>query len=128
MFELTINGQVYQFNFGIGFVREINKKKQAKAENGSIQDVGLNYYIGTLYDENPIALVDILDLANKTEKPRISRKELDAFIDNRDTDLSQVCRDILDFFDESNATKKAAETMKEFVERQMENQNQTSEQ
>lgn len=128
MFELTINGQVYQFNFGIGFVREINKKKQAKAENGSIQDVGLNYYIGTLYDENPIALVDILDLANKTEKPRISRKELDAFIDDRDTDLSQVCRDILDFFDESNATKKAAETMKEFVERQMENQNQTSEQ
>ena len=128
MFELTINGQVYQFNFGIGFVREINKKKQAKAENGSIQDVGLNYYIGTLYDENPIALVDILDLANKTEKPRISRKELDAFIDDRDTDLSQVCRDILDFFDESNATKKAAETMKEFVERQMENQNQPSEQ
>lgn len=128
MFELTINGQVYQFNFGIGFVREINKKKQAKAENGSIQDVGLNYYIGTLYDENPIALVDILDLANKTEKPRISRKELDAFIDDRDTDLSQVCRDILDFFDENNATKKAAETMKEFVERQMENQNQTSEQ
>ncbi len=128
MFELTINGQVYQFNFGIGFVREINKKKQAKAENGSIQDVGLNYYIGTLYDENPIALVDILDLANKTEKPRISRKELDAFIDDRDTDLSQVCRDILDFFDENNATKKAAETMKEFVERQMEDQNQTSEQ
>ena len=88
----------------------------------------MNYYIGTLYDENPIALVDILDLANKTEKPRISRKELDAFIDDRDTDLSQVCRDILDFFDENNATKKAAETMKEFVERQMENQNQTSEQ
>ncbi|MFR2188797.1 MAG: tail assembly chaperone, partial [Blautia sp.] len=24
--ELTINGQVYQFNFGMGFMREMNKK------------------------------------------------------------------------------------------------------
>lgn len=118
MFELTINGQVYQFNFGIGFVREINKKKQAKAENGAVQDVGLNYYIATLYDEDPIALVDILDIANKTEKPRVTRKDLDAFIDDRDTDISQVCKDILDFFEENNATKKATQTVKEFVEKQ----------
>lgn len=118
MFELTINGQVYQFNFGIGFVREINKKKQAKAENGAVQDVGLNYYIATLYDEDPIALVDILDIANKTEKPRVTRKDLDAFIDDRDTDISQVCKDILDFFEENNATKKATQNVKEFVEKQ----------
>ncbi|MFQ7287638.1 MAG: tail assembly chaperone [Lacrimispora saccharolytica] len=25
MMELTINGQVYQFNFGMGFLREANK-------------------------------------------------------------------------------------------------------
>ncbi len=24
--ELTINGQVYQFNFGMGFLRDVNKK------------------------------------------------------------------------------------------------------
>lgn len=122
MFELTIKGQVYQFNFGIGFTREINKKKQAKTENGSVQDVGLNYYIATLYDEDPIALVDILELANKTEKPRIARKDLDDFIDDRDTDVSQVCKEILDFFDENNATKKAMETVKKFIEEQMANQ------
>ena len=122
MFELTIKGQVYQFNFGIGFTREINKKKQAKSENGAVQDVGLNYYIATLYDEDPIALVDILELANKTEKPRIARKDLDDFIDDRDTDVSQVCQEILDFFDENNATKKAMETVKKFIEEQMANQ------
>ena len=26
MMELTINGQVYQFKFGMGFLREMNKK------------------------------------------------------------------------------------------------------
>lgn len=26
MMELTINGQVYQFKFGMGFLREINKQ------------------------------------------------------------------------------------------------------
>lgn len=26
MMELTIKGQVYQFNFGMGFLREINKQ------------------------------------------------------------------------------------------------------
>ncbi len=24
--ELTINGQVYQFHFGMGFLREVNKR------------------------------------------------------------------------------------------------------
>ena len=26
MYELTINDVVYQFNFGMGFMREVNKK------------------------------------------------------------------------------------------------------
>lgn len=26
MFELTINDAVYQFNFGMGFLRELNKR------------------------------------------------------------------------------------------------------
>ena len=32
--ELTINGQVYQFNFGMGFLRDVNKKIQVPVEIG----------------------------------------------------------------------------------------------
>lgn len=31
--ELTINGQVYQFNFGMGFLRDVNKKIQVPVDN-----------------------------------------------------------------------------------------------
>lgn len=39
MMELTINGQVYQFNFGMGFLREMNKKLiiQKKALKGKVK-------------------------------------------------------------------------------------------
>lgn len=32
MFELTINDTVYQFNFGMGFMREINKRVSAPVD------------------------------------------------------------------------------------------------
>ena len=34
MFELTINEKVYQFNFGFGFMREIDPKITKKIEIG----------------------------------------------------------------------------------------------
>ena len=39
MMELTINGQVYQFNFGMGFLREMNKNllSQKKALKGKVK-------------------------------------------------------------------------------------------
>ena len=47
MFELTINGTVYQFNFGIGFVRDINKRIQKPVEGvtGVKEDVGLAFTV-----------------------------------------------------------------------------------
>ena len=32
MMELTINGTVYEFNFGMGFLREINKRVQTPVD------------------------------------------------------------------------------------------------
>ena len=42
MFELTIDGEVYEFKFGVGFVREINKNTviQTQGLPGAIQEVG----------------------------------------------------------------------------------------
>ena len=33
MFELTINGQVYQFNFGMSFLRDANKTVSERIKN-----------------------------------------------------------------------------------------------
>ena len=117
MYELTINEKVYGFKFGIGFVREINKKvvKEVDGTNAK-QELGLQYAVAGLIDEDAVALVDVLDLANKTEKPRVTRGELDAFMDDEGTDIPAICKDVLDFLRKANASKKVTEAVIEVVE------------
>lgn len=118
MFELTIDGVVYQFKFGLGFAREISKTRKVKGENGEAQDMGLQFAVASLIDEDPVALVDILDLANKTENPRVTRAMLDRYIEDENTNITQIFAELLDFFERNNSTKKATENMKKFVEEQ----------
>ena len=115
MFELTINGNVYRFNFGIGFVRDINKKRTRTIE-GQTQEVGLQFAVASLIDEDPIELINILDLANKGETPRVTRALLDAYIDDETTDIEALFKDVLDFFERHNATKKTTKGVKQMVE------------
>ena len=108
MFELTIKNEVYPFNFGIGFVRDISKTKQAKNEDGVTVDVGLQYAVASLVDEDPVDIIELLVLANKTEKPRVNKKDLEDYIQDEDTNLEELCKEILDFFTSHNATRKKA--------------------
>ena len=55
MFELTINDKVFSFNFGIGFVREINKTVQVE-QYGVKEDAGLTMALTRVYDGNAVAL------------------------------------------------------------------------
>lgn len=118
MFELTINETVYQFKFGLGFMREVNKQKSKPIEGmpNEKQDVGLQFAVASLIDEDPCALVDILDIANKTEKPRVTRNVLDAYIEDESTDIDALFKEVLDFLCKANATKKTALAVLEMVE------------
>lgn len=118
MFELTINEKVYGFKFGLGFVREINKKmtKPMDGVPGEKQEIGLQYYLGCMFDEDPVALVELLDVANKTETPRITKKELDAYIEHEDTDIEKLFKEVRDFLAEANATKRQFRDLQNLVE------------
>lgn len=117
MFELTINDVVYQFKFGIGFVRDINKRVTKDIEGTSAkQELGLQYAIAGIIDEDAVALVDVLDMANKTEKPRVTRQKLESYIEDEDTDIEALCKEIMDFLSKANATKKVAKALVEMVE------------
>ena len=118
MFELTIKDTVYQFKFGLGFTREVNKQVRKPMEGmpDEKQDVGLQFAVASLIDEDPCALVDILDVANKTEKPRVTRALLDEYIEDESTDIDALFKDVLDFLCRANATKKTAQAVLEMVE------------
>jgi hypothetical protein len=124
MFELTIKEKVYGFNFGMGFLREINKKIATPVDG--VKDVkkniGLRYYLAGIMDGDPEALVEILDIANKGNNPRITRELLDSYIDDENTDIDALFGEVLDFLASANATKKTVADLQKAIEDQK-NQN-----
>ncbi len=126
MMELTINGQVYQFNFGMGFLREANKTVSEKINNATDKkkDVGATYMIAGIMDGDPEDLVNALDLANKGQNPRVTKALLDSYIENPDTDIDQLFEDTMDFLERANATKNIVERLKKRIEEAKENQDQ----
>lgn len=115
MMEIIINGEAYQFNFGMGFMREINKKV-SKTVEGVKKDVGLQYAVAGIIDGDLEELVNILAVANKGQNPRVTRALLDSHIDHEETDIDALFDEVLDFFKRSNATRKTTEAVLKLVE------------
>lgn len=125
MYELEINGQMIPFNFGMGFLREINKKIAVPVEGmqNVKQNIGLRYSVAKLLDGDVETLVEVLDIANMGCDQRVTKKALDFFIDDENTDIDEVFERTLGFLKTANATKKAtldviAEVEKEKAKRE----------
>lgn len=125
MFELTINGKVYEFNFGMGFMREINKKIGVPVDGlpDVKKNMGLQYTVAGIMDGDLEALVDALDVANKGRVPRVTREILDSYIDEPETDIDKLFEEVLDFLKHANATKKTVETLQKAIEAEKQKQN-----
>ena len=117
MMELTINGTVYEFNFGMGFLREINKRLQTPVDGlkGVDKNIGLQFTVASIIDGDVEALVDALDIANKGMNPRLTRQALDAYIDDADTDIDGLFAMVIDFLSKANATKKTVASLQEAI-------------
>lgn len=125
MMELTINGHVYEFNFGMRFLREVNKKATAQVDGvkGAERNLGLRMAVAGIVDGDVESLVDVLDLANKGRDPRATKTVLDSYIDDPDTDIDKLFEDVMDFLKKTNATRKTTVAFLEEVEEQKQNQN-----
>ena len=120
MYELTIDGVVYQFHFGMGFMREVNKRIATPVDGlkDVKKNIGLQYLIAGLFDGDVEALVEILEAANKGQNPRVTRPLLDKYIDDDSTDIDALFDEVLDFLSRANATRKVVETLKKAMEEQ----------
>lgn len=122
MMELTIDGAVYQFKFGMGFLREANRLTKIPVQGmpGTTKEVGARYLIArVVIDQETDALVDMLDIANKGENPRVTKALLDSYIDSEETDIDALIEETKDFLSKANATKKIVKAIEEDYERQM---------
>ena len=122
MMELTINEQIYGFNFGIGFLKEINKKVTMPDESvpKKMKEVGFKYYVAEMLDGDVLALIEILKTANVGTEPRVTEKMLSDYIDDESTDLDGLFEEVQDFLSKANATKKDFRKIQKAYEEQME--------
>lgn len=120
MLEITIGGVVYCFNFGMGFMREINKKVGTPVDGlpDVKKNIGLQYYVAGVMDGNLEDLVDLLCTANKGQDIRVTRELLDDYIDAEDTNVDELFKQVLDFLENANATKKTVENLLAAIEAQ----------
>lgn len=110
MMELTIQEKVYQFNFGMGFMREINKKHKQPVDGWKDveKNMGLVYSVSSLFDNDLEELVEVLYAANIGQKPRVTKELLDSYIDDENTDIDELFVKVLDDLKHANATKRVA--------------------
>ena len=97
--ELTINGQVYQFNFGMGFMREMNKKVTMTVDGvkDAKKNIPLKYAVAGIMDGDVESLEDLLLVANKGQNPRATPEILDAPPDDPVTDINPLSEDTMGF-------------------------------
>lgn len=125
MMELTINGQVYEFKFGMGFMREVNKyfQKPIDGIKDAKENVGLQMMVAGIYAKDAEYLVKVLNAANKGFSPRVTENLLDSYIDECE-DIDKLFEDVLDFLKTANATKNVTLQFIEQMQKAMEAQNQ----
>lgn len=114
MMELTIKDIVYKFNFGMGFLKAINKEAKVEMDySGNKKNMGLVYCVGGLLDKEVEDLAKVLEMANKGQNPRLTSKAIEDYIDNECEDIEALFDTVLDFLEQSNACKLITKPLRE---------------
>ena len=117
MYTIEINGNQYPLKFGFDFMRKMNKKLVRKDEGtGKDEENGLEYVIAKIMDHDIEMLIDVIMTANATENDKINRQELIEWIENDETDIDAVFKEVDGFFAEANCTKNAHRNVMTLVE------------
>ena len=121
MFELSINGKVYQFNFGFGFLRDLDPTitKKIDGVTGKVEQLGVQFAIAGIIDGNVEDLVNVLAIGNKhSGGERIDRSEIEKYLENPQTNVDELFEKVLDFLEGANCTKKTVANIQKAIKEQ----------
>lgn len=120
IFNITINDTEYELNFGMGFLRKVDKEIQMPVPNapGVKKDAGIRFRIGALFDGDLESLEDILLVANEGRQPRLTRSILDKHIEDEGTDVDGLIDQVMDFLRVANVTKRLMRELEEVAKEQ----------
>lgn len=100
---LVMNEKEYEVQFGIKFIRELDKKNFLEKE-GAKFGAGLELKASALYSYDTVALAEVLYTGTCTEKKRPSVDEIDAYIENHEN-LEGLFDEVISELKKGNATR-----------------------
>lgn len=106
--QIKIKNKNYNLNFGVRFVRELDKVAGMKIEQNGIEQsfgMGVTMSLPSLNQYDPATLSDVLYCAAWDNAKRPSQNAIDDFIDDPETDLSKLFDDVMKEMNEANAIK-----------------------
>lgn len=103
----------YSFKFGLGFLKEVNRRHKSSS-NGVTINFGLENIVSNLLNEDVETLFDVLKLANKTESPKATDAELEELIGESE-DISALFDELIEAMEESNFTREKTTKVKNTV-------------
>lgn len=108
--KLVIKGKEYSFKFGFGFIQEMNRRYSV-TENGLTLKMGLDTILANFFNEDVETLVEMLKVANLTEKPKISQDDLASLVE--EVGAEKLFDEVLEELKKSEFTKKKTNKMLE---------------
>ena len=111
MMTLDINGKECELNFGIGFIRDLDKMYFVQSKSGMKFGNGLEIKIPLLLVGEVVTLAEFIHMGTaRMDKRRPSMQEIDEFID-RAEDIDAVFSEVIDELKKSNACKRKLQEM-----------------
>lgn len=102
---IKIDGTDYRVKFGVGFVRELDKKYYTENKTGTVKyGLGIETQVPLLLTGDVVALAEILYAGTCTEEKRPSLKQIDEYIDQAE-DVEAVFKETAGELKKSNATR-----------------------
>ena len=102
---LTINGVDYNVKFGVGFVRELDKKYYTENKTKTVKyGLGIETQVPMLLTGDPVVLAEFIYTGTCAEDKRPSQTEVDDFIDTVD-DIEELFDSVVEELKRSNATR-----------------------
>lgn len=113
---ITINGKEVELNFGVRFVRELDKHMPIRMNVRGVGEqsfgMALARVVPALQTFDSAMLADVIYYAAWSNKPRPTQEDIDSFIDDPSTDIEKLFDDVISTMKESNAVKTATKNLK----------------
>ena len=103
--QISVNGKNIELNFGIRFVRELDKKFHLTLEGGKRIGTGLEETVPLLFTGDILALEDIIQAAAWGADGTLTQEEMDDYLDSVE-DIDTLFETVLKELKNQNATRR----------------------